>query len=129
MTVRTPRISSKRGRQASPASAQTAAVASGAKSASSAPVRRSRGSAWLLTFLAVLGSTHALVMVGAELYRNHQITRSIRQLAADVSELEAEVAGLEEVIEHGGDRIYLEQLARRQGYVYPDEILIVPIRQ
>lgn len=89
--------------------------------------RRPRGSAWLITFLAVLGSSHALVMVGAELFRNHQITGSIRELAADVAELEQEVAGLAAVIEHGDDPVYREQLARTQGYLYPDEILIVPL--
>lgn len=90
---------------------------------------RPRGSAWLLTFLAVLGSVHALVMVGAELYRNYQVTQSIRELAADVAELQEEVAGLAAVVEHGDDPIYREQLARKQGYIYPDEILIVPRRQ
>jgi cell division protein FtsB len=91
-------------------------------------VRRARGAAWLLTFLAVLGSAHALVLVGAELVRNYHVTRSIQTLAADVAELEAEVAGLGEVLEHGTDVRYLEQLARTQGYVYPDEVLIVPRR-
>lgn len=115
MTVRTP---SKRSR----------APAQPATKPEAAPLRRVRGAAWLLTFLAVLGSAHALVLVGAELVRNVQVTRSIQALAADVAELEAEVAGLAEVLEHGSDVRFLEQLARTQGYLYPDEILIVPRR-
>lgn len=92
------------------------------------PARRVRGAAWLLTFLAVLGGAHALVLIGAELVRNYQISRSIRTLSADVAVLEAEVGGLAGVLDHGADVRYLEQLARKQGYLYPDEILIVPRR-
>ncbi len=87
---------------------------------------RTRGAAWLLTFLAVLGSLHAAFLIGAELFRGEQLRRSIQTLESDVAVLDADIAGLEAVIAHAGDLRYREQLARKQGYVYPHETLLIP---
>ena len=87
---------------------------------------RTRGAAWLLTFLAVLGSLHAAFLIGAELFRGEQLRRSIQTLESDVAVLDADIAGLEAVIAHAGDLPYREQLARKQGYVYPHETLLIP---
>ena len=80
----------------------------------------------LLTLLAVLGSLHAAFLIGAELFRGEQLRRSIQTLESDVAVLDADIAGLEAVIAHAGDLRYREQLARKQGYVYPHETLLIP---
>ena len=50
----------------------------------------------------------------------------LQTLESDVAVLDADIAGLEAVIAHAGDLRYREQLARKQGYVYPHETLLIP---
>jgi len=74
----------------------------------------------------VLGSLHAAFLIGAELFRGEQLRRSIQVLERDVAVLDTDIAGLQAVIAHASDLRYREQLARKQGYVYPHETLLIP---
>lgn len=110
--------------------ASGAARATGAES--SGEVDRDAGSARnvkrFLVILALLGSLQVLVMLGVEAYRAVEGQRAIQRLQNDIATLEAEAAGLAAVVEHADDPAYREQLARRRGFVYPDEIRVVPLR-
>jgi cell division protein FtsB len=84
-----------------------------------------RGARFLLLLIVSLGSVHVLFMLGVEGLRLARAEISIARLEREVSALEREAEGLRAVIEHGDDQAYREQLARRQGYMYPDEARIV----
>lgn len=84
-----------------------------------------RGARWLLLLLISFGSVHVVFMLGVEGLRLARAEMSINRLEQEVQALEAEAAGLRAIIEHADDHRYREQLARRQGYMYPDEVRIV----
>ena len=81
-----------------------------------------------LVVLALLGSIQLAIMIGVEAYRAVEGQRAIERLEQDIAALEAEATGLAAVVEHADDADYREQLARRRGFVTPDEIRIVPLR-
>lgn len=82
-----------------------------------------------LVVLAVAGCLHLFYVIGVELDRNLVHRRDVARLEAEVSALATELARLDEVAAHGADRAYREALARRQGYVYPHERLVVTAGQ
>jgi hypothetical protein len=84
-----------------------------------------RGARWLLLLIVSFGSVHVLFMLGVEGLRFARAETAITRLEREVAELEREAAGLGAIIEHGDDERYREQLARRQGYMYPDEVRVV----
>ncbi|MEX2534286.1 MAG: hypothetical protein WD273_01695 [Trueperaceae bacterium] len=84
-----------------------------------------RGARWLLLLLVSFGSMHVLFMLGVEGLRLARAEMSINRLEREVGTLEGEARELQSIIEHGDDERYREQLARRQGYMYPDEVRIV----
>jgi cell division protein FtsB len=92
---------------------------------------RMRGVNVLLTMLAVVGCVHVLVMMGIELNRMVATQQEITRLSLETTTLEAEVAGLQSVLDNGDNPLYREQLARRAGFSYPDEVryLSVPNSQ
>lgn len=81
-----------------------------------------------LVILALLGSVQVVVMLGVEAHRAVEGQRAIQRLQNDIAGLEAEAAGLAAIVEHADDPAYREQLARRRGFLYPDEIRVVPLR-
>ncbi|HEX7000235.1 MAG TPA: hypothetical protein VF164_00910 [Trueperaceae bacterium] len=78
-----------------------------------------------LVVLAVVGCLHLFFIIGVELDRNLVQRRDVARLEAEVSALRTELNRLDLVASRGDDAGYREALARRQGYVYPDEDLIV----
>lgn len=81
----------------------------------------------ILILLATVGTLQAAFMLVVELRRGHEARQAIAVLEQDIEELEAEAARLNAVIENGDNDIYREQLARRQGFMMPDETRIVII--
>jgi cell division protein FtsB len=81
-----------------------------------------------LVILALLGTVQVVVMLGVEAYRAVEGQRAIQRLHNDIAALEAEAAGLAAIVQHADDPAYREQLARRRGFLYPDEVRIVPLR-
>jgi hypothetical protein len=119
------------GRSAGPPAASRA-VQVGAPGAASASARSprtqagpARGARWLLLLIVSLGSVHVLFMLGVEGLRLARAELAISGLEREVAELEREAEHLRTVVEHGDDLRYREQLARRQGYMYPGELRIV----
>lgn len=78
-----------------------------------------------LVVLAVVGCLHLFFIIGVELDRNLVHKRDVARLEAEVSALTAELDRLDEVASRAEDAAFREALARSQGYVYPDEDLIV----
>lgn len=75
----------------------------------------------ILTAIAVIGTIQVLFMIGVEVNRALQTTPAVRQLEQDISELRREADRLQAIIDNGDTPQYREQLARRQGFIYPDE--------
>lgn len=75
----------------------------------------------ILTVIALVGAVHVIFMIGVEVNRALQAGPAVKQLEQDVAELEREVARLQAVIDNGDNADYREQLARRQGFIQPDE--------
>jgi cell division protein FtsB len=92
---------------------------------------RMRGVNVLLTVLAIVGCIHVMIMMGIELNRMVATQQEITRLSLETSTLEAEVAGLQSVLDNGDNPLYREQLARKAGFAYPDEVryLSVPNSQ
>lgn len=84
-----------------------------------------RGARLLLLVLLAVGSVQVVFMLGVEGLRLFRSETAITRLEREVRALEEEAAQLEAVIEHADDERYREQLARRQGYMYPDEARVV----
>ncbi len=79
----------------------------------------------IFTLIALIGSFHALVMLGVEAGRLVYTNREVVQLEAEVAALEAETRELAAIVAHKDDPVYREQLARQQGYIGPDETRIL----
>jgi cell division protein FtsB len=80
-----------------------------------------RGVNILLTVLAIVGCIHIMVMMVIELNRMVASQQEINRLTAETQVLEAEVAGLESVLDNANNPEFREQLARRAGFAYSDE--------
>jgi hypothetical protein len=80
-----------------------------------------RGAHRVIMVLALVGSLHALFVLGVESWRFVVERRAVAQLQSQVTELQRQANGLQQVIDHAGDSRYREDLARRQGYMYPNE--------
>ncbi len=83
---------------------------------------RMRGVNVLLAVLAVIGCIHIMAMVAVELNRMVASQREITRLSLETQVLEEEVAGLQSVLDNGNNPAFREQLARRAGFAYPDEV-------
>ncbi|MDQ3460922.1 MAG: hypothetical protein M3498_16765 [Deinococcota bacterium] len=81
----------------------------------------SRAILFVFGLIGVVGSLHAFVMVGVEAFRYAENSREISRLRGDIAELDHELGGLQAILDHARDARYREQLARRQGFAYPDE--------
>lgn len=108
--------------------AATRATAHDDGSATDAAATTVPGVRRFLVILALLGSIQLAIMIGVEAYRAVEGQRAIERLEKDIAALDAEAAELSAVVEHSDDAAYREQLARRRGFVAPDEIRIVPLR-
>lgn len=75
----------------------------------------------ILTIIAIIGTVQVLFMIGVEVNRALQTAPAVRQLQLDISQLQREAERLQAIIDNGDTVQYREQLARRQGFIYPDE--------
>lgn len=84
-----------------------------------------KGISWILLALGIVGSVHVMIMLGIEFNRTLEMRQEIARLSKDVTGLEAEVHELEAIIQYGNDPTYREQLARQQGFAFPNEIRFI----
>jgi hypothetical protein len=89
------------------------------------PVRVARGVSAILVVVCLVGSLQAVAMITIEARRFWTSDREIVRLEREVAELRRETADLIEIAARGDDARFREHLARRQGYVYPDEVRYV----
>lgn len=89
------------------------------------PVRIARGVSLLLAVLAMVGMLQAMVMISIEGRRWWVAAREVARLESELLLLRAETADLRQIAERADDLRFREQLARRQGYVFPDEVRYV----
>ncbi len=82
----------------------------------------------LLVIMALVGGLQAAAMIGVEFSRYLNRSGEVASLSRDVAQLEREIAALRGVLAHRDDERFREQLARQQGFVYPDEILYRTLR-
>lgn len=94
--------------------------------------RRSHLGAAELFFVIVacLGSVHALGMITLEVNRTLYHHRETQRLEQDIADIQRDISHFEQVIERENDPRLREQLARRNGFVYPDEerLVTTPLR-
>jgi len=81
----------------------------------------------IIITLALIGVIQVCFMLLVELRRGWEARAAISQLQEDVAELEAERARLAAIIENGDSDGYRMQLARRQGFMMPDETRVLII--
>jgi cell division protein FtsB len=67
-------------------------------------------------------------MIGVEIDRYLYSSREVASLRQDVAQLERDIAALREILAHRDDERFREQLARQQGFVYPNETLYRTLR-
>lgn len=79
----------------------------------------------VIVVLASLGVLQLLYLNLVESDRMLVLRRDVARLEADVARLQAEEQDLREVAAHAGDALYREQLARKQGFILPDELRVV----
>lgn len=89
------------------------------------PPKQRRWGSIFFTVIAVVGSLHALLMIGLEGGRYLYTQREITRLTADIDVLQEETRTLQAVLRHQNDPIFREQLAREQGFIGPDETRIM----
>jgi cell division protein FtsB len=82
----------------------------------------------LLIIMALVGGLQAAVMIGVELSRYLNRSGEVASLSREVAQLERDIAALREVLARYDDERFREQLARKQGFVYPNEILYRMLR-
>ncbi len=89
------------------------------------PARIGRGATALLVAACTLGALQAAVMLTVEARRWYVADREVVRLEREVGDLRSEAADLAAIAERGDDVRFREHLARRQGYVFPDEVRYV----
>jgi hypothetical protein len=89
------------------------------------PVRVARFINAALVVLCLVGSAQLMVLIGVELSRLAFTEREIARLEREIATAHRESDDLLEIAGRGADERYREQLARRQGYVYPFETRFV----
>ena len=77
--------------------------------------------------IAVVGCIHVLAMLSLEISRLVYTDREVARLERDIADLELESTNLKGVTAHQNDAVYREQLARLQGFIYPDEARYVTV--
>lgn len=87
--------------------------------------RATRRGLVLIGAVALIGCLQVLFMIGVELDRTIRHRASITSLEGELTELAREAADLRAIEERAHDDTYREQLARGQGFMYPNETRVV----
>ena len=82
-----------------------------------------------LAVLAAIGAVQVLFLIGVEIDRSLRHRAAIAELRADVAVLHAEAEDLRAIAERADDAAFREQLARRQGFVGPDETRVIVVHR
>ena len=110
-------------------SARAAHAAPGAPAQAGPAHHPNRGVNTLFLVLAVVGSLHAVTMLGVEAWRSFAGTQEVARLHQNISVLQYEIDGLQAVVDHAADSTYREQLARCLGFIYPGETRYITLSE
>ncbi len=99
----------------------------GAARSQTGPAQRNRGVNMIFLLLAIVGSLHAVTMLGVETWRGFAGAQEVTRLEQDIGALQFEIGGLQAVVDHAADKAYREQLARCLGFIYPDETRFITL--
>ena len=86
-----------------------------------------KGASLLFVSIAIVGSLQILVMLGIETRRYFHTRREIASLHTKIALDQTTLLELREIEAHKYDDRYREQLAREQGFIYPNEQRYVTI--
>lgn len=94
-----------------------------------APERaRRRMPHWVILLIATVGTVQLLYLNYVEADRMFVHKREISRLEAEVAARRAERNSLAAIAEHAADEAFREQLARKQGFIFPDELRVITQR-
>lgn len=79
----------------------------------------------LTTLLIMVGTFHVVAMIVVETNRWLESRAQIVRLERDISIIRADMNALETQLVYRNDDGVLEQLARRQGFIYPNETRVI----
>ena len=82
----------------------------------------------LLGVIAAIGIVQVGFLLFVEADRTLRHRTAIGQLETELSELQQEADTLGAVAERADDVTFREQLARRQGFLYPDETRVIVLQ-
>lgn len=97
------------------------------RSRAQSPKPRGGWGSLFFTVIASVGAFHALLMLGLETGRLIYTNREVARLEADIGALQEETQTLRAVVAHGDDPVFREQLARLEGFIYPDETRVITV--
>lgn len=89
------------------------------------PDRPTRRALMLLGVIAAIGIVQVGFLLFVEADRTLRHRTAIGKLDTELSELQQEADALRAVAARAGDVTFREQLARRQGFLYPDETRVI----
>jgi len=87
--------------------------------------KHAKGLSWLFLILAVVGIVHISYIFSWEYIQFKDRMMNLATLEQSMDALRAESDLLADTIAHKSDLNYREQLARTEGFVYPEERLIM----
>lgn len=79
----------------------------------------------MLGVIAAIGIVQIGFLLFVEADRTLRHRTAIAQLEQEIDQLQGEADELRAVASRAGDEAFREQLARRQGFLYPDETRVV----
>lgn len=80
---------------------------------------------WVIVAIAVVGTLQLLYLNFVEADRLFVHKREISRLEREVDQMRAERNALAAIADHAFDDEYREQLARKQGFIFPDELRVI----
>lgn len=83
---------------------------------------------WVIVIIAAVGTLQLLYLNFVEADRLFVHEREIGRLEREVEAMRSERNALAAVADHARDEAYREQLARKQGFIYPDELRVITQR-
>lgn len=87
--------------------------------------RPARRALLLLGVIAAIGIVQVGFLLFVEADRSLRHRTAIERLETEIDDLQREADGLRAVARRADDERFREQLARRQGFLYPDETRVV----
>jgi hypothetical protein len=83
---------------------------------------------WVILLIATVGTVQLLYLNYVEADRMFVHKREISRLELEVGAMQAERNSLAAIAGHATDDAFREQLARKQGFIFPDELRVITQR-